>query len=52
MAARVRAGLSLESQVDPGELFAHLYARPTPQLVEQAALLCAEFDAEHDVESR
>jgi 2-oxoisovalerate dehydrogenase E1 component alpha subunit len=49
MAAHVRAGLSRETPVDPAELFAHVYARPTPQLAEQAALLRAELDAEEAV---
>ncbi|WP_246631193.1 pyruvate dehydrogenase (acetyl-transferring) E1 component subunit alpha [Pseudonocardia nigra] len=46
MAAHVRAGLSAEGSVDPGDLFAHVYAAPTPQLLEQEALLRAELTAE------
>lgn len=45
MAAHVRHGLSEETPVDPGELFTHVYAQPTPQLVEQAELLRAELAA-------
>ncbi len=48
MAAHVRAGLAEEAPVDPDELFAHVYDRPTPQLVEQAALLRAELAAERE----
>lgn len=43
MAAAVRAGLAAEAPVDPDELFAHVYATPTPQLVEQRAVLRAEL---------
>jgi pyruvate dehydrogenase E1 component alpha subunit len=46
MAAHVRAGVSEECPVDPADLFAHVYAQPTPQLVEQATLLRAELNAE------
>ncbi|WP_145738349.1 pyruvate dehydrogenase (acetyl-transferring) E1 component subunit alpha [Saccharopolyspora dendranthemae] len=44
MAEHVRDGVSQESEVDPEELFAHVYATPTPQLREQRALLRAELD--------
>ncbi|MEV4643325.1 pyruvate dehydrogenase (acetyl-transferring) E1 component subunit alpha [Saccharopolyspora sp. NPDC049357] len=46
MAARVRSGVSAESEVDPDELFAHVYATPTPQLREQHALLRAELEGQ------
>ena len=46
MAAAVRAGVGAESPVDPEELFAHVYATPTPQLAEQRAALRAELECE------
>ena len=46
MAAYVRAGLGAEVPVDPEALFAHVYATPTPQLVEQRAVLRAELEHE------
>ncbi|RDI21492.1 thiamine pyrophosphate-dependent dehydrogenase E1 component subunit alpha [Lentzea flaviverrucosa] len=46
MAAAVRTGVGAESAADPGELFAHLYATPTPQLAGQRAALRAELDFE------
>jgi len=46
LAAHVRGGLGRESAPDPAELFAHVYAAPTPQLVEQSALLRAELAGE------
>ena len=45
-AAGVRTRMNEEPHVDPGELFAHVYAEPTPQLREQAAWLRAEIDAD------
>jgi 2-oxoisovalerate dehydrogenase E1 component alpha subunit len=44
MAAHVRNGLGREGRVDPQELFAHVYATPTPQLAEQQASLRAELE--------
>ncbi|GAA0930742.1 thiamine pyrophosphate-dependent dehydrogenase E1 component subunit alpha [Pseudonocardia zijingensis] len=44
MAAHVRAGTGADAALDSAELFAHVYATPTPQLREQAALLAAELD--------
>ncbi|GAB3586869.1 thiamine pyrophosphate-dependent enzyme [Amycolatopsis endophytica] len=48
LAARLRAGLSTESAPDPAELFAHVYATPTPQLTTQADLLRAELEADEE----
>jgi pyruvate dehydrogenase E1 component alpha subunit len=41
-AAAMREGLSRDIEPDPDDLFAHVYAVPTPQLREQAALLADE----------
>jgi pyruvate dehydrogenase E1 component alpha subunit len=46
MAAAVRAGVGAETPVDPEELFAHVYATPTPQLIEQRAALRTELEFE------
>ncbi|WP_323746395.1 pyruvate dehydrogenase (acetyl-transferring) E1 component subunit alpha [Catenulispora pinisilvae] len=46
LAAEMRTRLGEEPEVDHRELFAHVYAEPTPQLLEQAAALQAELDAE------
>lgn len=46
MAARVRAGLGAESPVDPDDLFAYVYANPTPQLTEQREALRGELALE------
>jgi len=46
MAADMRVRLGEEPEVDHRDLFAHVYASPTPQLREQAAFLQAELDAE------
>ncbi|GLZ49880.1 pyruvate dehydrogenase E1 component subunit alpha [Actinomycetospora sp. NBRC 106375] len=46
MAAQVRRGLAVEAPVDPDELFAHVYATPTPQLTSQRASLRAELEDE------
>ena len=46
MAAHVRSGLNREDLLDPAELFAHVYATPTPQLLEQAAVLRVELSEE------
>jgi 2-oxoisovalerate dehydrogenase E1 component alpha subunit len=46
MAADLRARMNEDPVLDPMDLFAHVYAEPTPQLREQAAMLRAELDAE------
>lgn len=46
MAAHVRAGVGAESTVDPDDLFAHVYATPTPQLLEQRDTLRRELALE------
>ncbi|MFG2735820.1 pyruvate dehydrogenase (acetyl-transferring) E1 component subunit alpha [Streptomyces carpaticus] len=42
LAAGMRARLNAEPVLDPDDLFAHVYARPTTQLTEQAARLRQE----------
>ncbi|MEU3554468.1 pyruvate dehydrogenase (acetyl-transferring) E1 component subunit alpha [Streptomyces fragilis] len=46
MAADLRARMNQDPEIDPMELFAHVYAEPTPQLLEQQAMLRAELEAE------
>nr|WP_252443012.1 thiamine pyrophosphate-dependent enzyme [Pseudonocardia humida] len=46
LAARVRDGMNRERAADPDEMFAHVYATPTAQLVEQRAGLRAELELE------
>ncbi len=46
VAAAMRVGLSEDVPPDPADLFAHVYAVPTPQLVEQAALVADELARE------
>ncbi|MBA4861099.1 pyruvate dehydrogenase (acetyl-transferring) E1 component subunit alpha [Streptomyces sp. PSKA54] len=46
MAADLRTRMNQDPRLDPMDLFAHVYAEPTPQLREQAAQLRAELDAE------
>ncbi|MEU6483431.1 pyruvate dehydrogenase (acetyl-transferring) E1 component subunit alpha [Streptomyces sp. NPDC046887] len=48
MAARLRDRMNADPVLDPMELFRHVYTEPTPQLLEQAAQLRAELDAEED----
>jgi len=43
VAAQLREGLSEDVPVDPQELFRHVFARQTPQLKEQSALLADEL---------
>ena len=46
MAERVRAGLNRDVRPDPDDLFDHVYARRTPQLEEQAAVVADELARE------
>ncbi|HEY5834298.1 pyruvate dehydrogenase (acetyl-transferring) E1 component subunit alpha [Streptomyces sp.] len=46
MAASLRERMHDDPRLDPMELFAYVYAEPTPQLREQQALLRAELEAE------
>ena len=45
MAADLRARMNADAALDPMDLFAHVYAEPTPQLREQQAQLGAELAA-------
>lgn len=45
VASALREGLGSDSELDPAELFRHVYAQPTGQLTEQAELLAAELAA-------
>jgi len=47
-AAGLRQRMNQDPVLDPMDLFAHVYAEPTPQLREQQAQLRAELEAEHD----
>lgn len=46
VAEHVRDGLNRDVEPDHRQLFAHVYATPTPQLAEQAALVADELDRE------
>ncbi|MFI2471370.1 pyruvate dehydrogenase (acetyl-transferring) E1 component subunit alpha [Streptomyces globisporus] len=46
LAARVRAGMNTDVEVDPVQLFEQVFAEPTPQLREQRAQLESELAAE------
>ena len=48
MAADLRERMNQDPVLDPMDLFAHVYAEPTPQLREQQALLQAELAAEQE----
>ncbi|WP_198348235.1 pyruvate dehydrogenase (acetyl-transferring) E1 component subunit alpha [Plantactinospora sp. KBS50] len=50
-AADLRARMNAEPAVDPMSLFAHVYARPTPQLAEQAAQVRAELAGADDTDA-
>ncbi len=50
-AARLRERMNAEPVLDPLEMFRHVYAEPTPQLREQAALLSAELEAEREAQA-
>ena len=45
MAADLRSRMNQEPALDPMELFEHVYAEPTPQLLEQREQLRAELAA-------
>jgi len=47
MAADLRERMNQDPVLDPMDLFAHVYAEPTPQLSEQSAQLRAELEAGH-----
>jgi pyruvate dehydrogenase E1 component alpha subunit len=47
MAADLRERMHTTPELDPMDLFAHVYAEPTAQLREQRAQLRAELEAEH-----
>ncbi|ANJ08489.1 MULTISPECIES: pyruvate dehydrogenase (acetyl-transferring) E1 component subunit alpha [Streptomyces] len=51
MAADLRARMNRDPELDPMDLFAHVYAEPTPHLREQRALLRAELEAAAEAES-
>jgi pyruvate dehydrogenase E1 component alpha subunit len=48
LAARMRAEFHADPVLDPMSLFQHVYAHPTPQLLEQQHQLAAELAAEAD----
>jgi pyruvate dehydrogenase E1 component alpha subunit len=48
MAATLRDRMNADPELEPADLFAHIYAEPTPQLREQAAQLRAELEADRD----
>ncbi|MFF1293098.1 MULTISPECIES: pyruvate dehydrogenase (acetyl-transferring) E1 component subunit alpha [unclassified Streptomyces] len=48
MAADLRERMNQDPELDPMDLFAHVYAEPTPQLREQQAQLRAELAAEQE----
>ncbi|MCZ2524712.1 pyruvate dehydrogenase (acetyl-transferring) E1 component subunit alpha [Streptomyces sp. NPDC059506] len=50
MAADLRERMNADPVLDPMDLFAHVYAEPTPQLREQAEQLRAELDAEAETD--
>jgi 2-oxoisovalerate dehydrogenase E1 component alpha subunit len=51
-AADVRDRLSADPAIDPMSLFDNVFATPTPQLLEQRAMVQAELDAEAEEASR
>jgi 2-oxoisovalerate dehydrogenase E1 component alpha subunit len=46
VAGHLRDGLNRDVEPDPAMLFDHVYAQPTPQLAEQAALVADELERE------
>ncbi|WAX79160.1 pyruvate dehydrogenase (acetyl-transferring) E1 component subunit alpha [Streptomyces sp. KMM 9044] len=51
MAADLRARMNQDPVLDPMDLFTHVYAEPTPQLLEQREQLRAELAAEAEAEA-
>lgn len=49
LAEAMREGLSRDEPADPADLFAHVYASPTPQLVEQARMVADELEREAEI---
>jgi 2-oxoisovalerate dehydrogenase E1 component alpha subunit len=52
LADSVRERMNLDPAVDPMSLFDNVFATPTPQLLEQRAMVQAELEAEADVEAQ
>jgi len=50
LAADIRDRMSIDPVVDPMSLFRNVFATPTPQLLEQEAMVRAELDADADAE--
>ena len=50
MPADLRARMNQDAELDPMDLFTHVYAEPTPQLLEQREQLRAELAAEAESE--
>jgi pyruvate dehydrogenase E1 component alpha subunit len=50
-AADVRDRMSIDPVVDPMSLFTNVFATPTPQLLEQAAMVRAELDADAEADA-
>lgn len=48
LAADVRARMNIDPVVDPMSLFENVFAEPTPQLLEQRAMVAAELAAQDD----
>ena len=49
LATHTRDGLNVDVTPDPADLFAHVYAEPTAQLLEQAAIVADELSREGDI---
>ncbi|MBX6750011.1 MAG: pyruvate dehydrogenase (acetyl-transferring) E1 component subunit alpha [Micromonosporaceae bacterium] len=49
LAEAMREGLSRDEAANPADLFAHVYASPTPQLDEQARMVADELEREAEV---
>jgi 2-oxoisovalerate dehydrogenase E1 component alpha subunit len=50
VAADLRAAINEEAEPRPEDLFAYVYATPTPQLAEQAEMLAAELRADQEAD--